>query len=49
MILVAFASYDTELFVAYSSSVSPLEACTRAEALSRSLKTQIPQLSSQIL
>lgn len=49
LVLVGFASYDSELFVSFPSSVSTLEACTRAEAFSRTLKACIPLFSSQII
>eukprot|EP00981_Chlorochromonas_danica_P003902 scaffold742_cov186-Ochromonas_danica.AAC.7 len=49
LVCVALATYDTEVFFTFPAHVSPLEACSRAEACSRRLKTLIPNFSSQIL
>eukprot|EP01031_Cornospumella_fuschlensis_P030786 gene30786-37194_t len=49
IVLVGFATFDSELFITFPPQVNPVEACSRAESACRSLKMLIPSLSCQMI
>jgi len=44
LILVALASLESELFVTFAGQMTPLEACTRADHLSRAIRLELRDL-----